>query len=104
TPAAPDGAGPGVMGPASDGATVSVRWVAPSEDAAAGLLASLESTQAQARRRTDLAADDAYELGPSAGTIALRVKRYIVVVDASRPPGAAARLARSVAQNLRALP
>lgn len=94
----------GVMRPAPDGATVSVRWVAPTPGAAADLLASLQSTQAQARRRTDLGADDAYELGPSAGTIALRVKRYIVVVDASRPPGAAAHLARSVAQNLRALP
>ncbi|WP_158587846.1 outer membrane protein assembly factor BamB family protein [Actinomadura logoneensis] len=99
----PSGAA-GVMPPASDGATVSVRWVAPDAAAAAGLLSSLETTQAQARRRTDLAADDAYELGPSAGTIALRVRRYIVVVDATRPPGAAAHLARAVAQNLRALP
>ncbi|MFC4910511.1 PQQ-binding-like beta-propeller repeat protein [Actinomadura gamaensis] len=94
----------GAMRPAPDGATVSVRWVAQNPDTAADLLASLQSTQAQARRRTDLTADDAYELGPSAGTIALRVKRYIVVVDAARPPGAAAHLARSVAQNLRALP
>lgn len=103
-PAAKPSAAAGVMRPAPDGATVSVRWVAQTPDAAADLLASLQSTQAQARRRTDLAADDAYELGPSAGTIALRVKRYIVVVDATRPPGAAAHLARSVAQNLRALP
>ncbi|WP_026415662.1 PQQ-binding-like beta-propeller repeat protein [Actinomadura oligospora] len=94
----------GVMRPAPDGATVSVRWVAPTPSAAADLLTSLESTQAQARRRTDLGADDAYELGPSAGTIALRVQRYIVVVDASRPPGAAAHLARSAAQNLHTLP
>ncbi|MFC5180143.1 outer membrane protein assembly factor BamB family protein [Actinomadura harenae] len=94
----------GLMRPAPDGATVSVRWVAPTPSAAEDLLTSLQSTQAQARRRTDLAADDAYELGPSAGTIALRVKRYIVVVDATRPPGAAAHLARSTAQNLRTLP
>ncbi|MEV5569124.1 PQQ-binding-like beta-propeller repeat protein [Spirillospora sp. NPDC052269] len=103
-PATPPPGVAGVMRPTPDGATVSVRWVAPTPSAAADLLRSLQSTQAQARRRTDLAADDAYELGPSAGTIALRVKRYIVVVDASRPPGAAARLARSVAQNLRTLP
>ncbi|MUN40349.1 outer membrane protein assembly factor BamB family protein [Actinomadura litoris] len=74
------------------GLTVSVRWVAPNEGTAGRLLDALRSTQAQARPRRDLG-DEAYELGPTAGTIALRVGRVIVVVDTDRPPGAAARIA-----------
>ncbi|MDL4776065.1 PQQ-binding-like beta-propeller repeat protein [Actinomadura xylanilytica] len=86
--------------PAARGVRVSIRWVAPAGASASGLLDALQATQAQARRRTDLGGDEAYEIGPTAGTIALRVDRYIVVVDAGRPTGAAARLARAVATHL----
>ncbi|TDD82006.1 hypothetical protein E1293_17485 [Actinomadura darangshiensis] len=82
------------------GLTVSVRWVAESDPEASRMLDALQATQAQARRRHDIGADEAYEIGPTAGMIALRVGRYVVVVEASRPPGAAARLARSVAYRL----
>uniref|UniRef100_UPI000A4B9504 hypothetical protein n=1 Tax=Actinomadura macra TaxID=46164 RepID=UPI000A4B9504 len=82
--------------PVVRGLTVSVRWVAPDEASAARLLDALQSTQAQARQRRDIGGDEAYEIGPTAGTIALRVGRLIVVVDANRPPGAAARIASAV--------
>ncbi|POM26939.1 Outer membrane protein assembly factor BamB [Actinomadura rubteroloni] len=82
---------------------VSVRWVAPDGGAASGLLDALQSVQAQARRRGDVGADEAYELGAMTGTVALRVDRTVVVVQASRPQGAAVRLARAVAARLRAL-
>ncbi|WP_433464479.1 PQQ-binding-like beta-propeller repeat protein [Spirillospora sp. CA-128828] len=83
------------------GLTVSVRWVAETDQAASRMLDALQATQAQARRRHDIGADEAYEIGPTAGMIALRVGRCVVVVEANRPPGAAARLARSVAFRLR---
>ncbi|WUI00603.1 PQQ-like beta-propeller repeat protein [Spirillospora sp. NBC_00431] len=94
----------GTPGPGDDAAvgsiSVSVRWVAKSDHAAARMLDALQATQAQARRRRDIHADEAYEIGPTAGMIALRVARYVVVVEAERPAGAAARLARSVAYRL----
>ncbi|MGI5165036.1 PQQ-binding-like beta-propeller repeat protein [Spirillospora sp. CA-253888] len=80
--------------------TVTVRWTAPTGAAASALLDALQATQTQARQRTDLGGDEAYELGPTAGTIALRVDRRIVVVNVS-PPAAAPRLARAVAAALR---
>lgn len=80
--------------------TVTVKWVAPTGQAAAELMETLRAVQAQARRRTDIGGDEAYELGPTAGTIAVRVGRSIVVVTAARPPGAASRLARSAAMTL----
>lgn len=82
------------------GFTVSVRWVGRTEHVASELLDALQATQAKARRRRDIGADEAYEIGPAAGMIALRVGRYVVVVEADRPPGVAARLARSVAYRL----
>ncbi|WP_433240450.1 PQQ-binding-like beta-propeller repeat protein [Actinomadura nitritigenes] len=82
------------------GLTVSVRWVAETPEAAERMLEALEAVQSQARERPDIPAGRAYELGPTAGMIALRVGRAVVVVDVDRPPGAAARLARSVAGRL----
>ncbi|XRQ05708.1 PQQ-binding-like beta-propeller repeat protein [Actinomadura welshii] len=82
------------------GFTVSVRWVGRTEHVASQLLDALQATQAKARKRRDIGADEAYEIGPAAGMIALRVGRYVVVVEADRPPGVAARLARSVAYRL----
>ncbi|MWA05489.1 PQQ-binding-like beta-propeller repeat protein [Actinomadura sp. LD22] len=84
------------------GLSVSVRWVAETPDAAEKMLDALQAIQSQARERPDIPAGRAYELGPTAGMIALRVDRAVVVVDVDRPPGAAARLARSVADRLRA--
>jgi hypothetical protein len=86
------------------GLTVTVKWVAPTAASASALLDTLQATQSQARRRTDIGGDEAYEIGPTAGTIALRVDRYIVMVDASQPPGAATRLARAIADRLPLLP
>ncbi|WP_131742575.1 outer membrane protein assembly factor BamB family protein [Actinomadura roseirufa] len=83
------------------GLTVSVRWVAGAPPVASRLLDALQSTQAQARPRPDIGGDDAYEIGSTAGTIALRVGRLIIVVDAGRPPGVARRIAQTVAQRLR---
>jgi hypothetical protein len=77
-----------------------VRWVGRTEHVASQLLDALQATQAKARKRRDIGADEAYEIGPAAGMIALRVGRYVVVVEADRPPGVAARLARSVAHRL----
>nr|BFE33474.1 hypothetical protein GCM10010200_057250 [Actinomadura rugatobispora] len=82
------------------GLTVTVKWVAPSAPTASALLQTLQATQSQTRRRTDIGGDEAYEIGPTAGTIALRVDRYIVMVDATQPPGAATRLARAIAGRL----
>ncbi|HEU5032197.1 MAG TPA: PQQ-binding-like beta-propeller repeat protein [Spirillospora sp.] len=83
------------------GLSVSVRWVAETPDAAEKMLDALQAIQSQARERPDIPAGRAYELGPTAGMIALRVDRAVVVVDVDRPPGAAARLARSVVDRLR---
>ncbi|MGP4021720.1 outer membrane protein assembly factor BamB family protein [Actinomadura sp. 3N407] len=82
------------------GFTVSVRWVARTDHEASRMLDALQATQAKARKRRDIGADEAYEIGPTAGMIALRVGRYVLVVEADRPPGVAARLARSVAYRL----
>ncbi|MFD0537822.1 hypothetical protein ACFQY7_32850 [Actinomadura luteofluorescens] len=82
---------------------MSVRWVADTDAAAARMLETLQAAQAQARRRRDIGGDEAYEIGPTAGMIALRVGRCVVMVEANRPPGAAARLARAVAYRLRHL-
>lgn len=82
------------------GLTVSVRWVGETDEAAARMLDALQAAQSQARKRRDIGGDEAYEIGPTAGMIALRVGRYVVVVEANRPPGAAARIARSVAYRL----
>lgn len=86
------------------GFSVTVKWVAHSDAAAGRLLEALCATQAQARRRTDLGADDACEIGPTAGTIVLRVDRRIIAVSATRPPAAAARLARAVTAAVRTEP
>ncbi|NDU75627.1 PQQ-binding-like beta-propeller repeat protein [Actinomadura sp. DSM 109109] len=98
-----DGPDRGGQEAAVTGLTVSVRWVADTDAAASRMLESLQAGQAQARRRHDIGADEAYEIGPTAGMIALRVGRCVVMVEANRPPGAAARLARSVAYRLRLL-
>ncbi|HEY8480856.1 MAG TPA: PQQ-binding-like beta-propeller repeat protein, partial [Spirillospora sp.] len=80
--------------------TVSVRWVGRTEVEASQMLNALQAAQAKARRRRDIGADEAYEIGPGAGMIVLRVGRCVVAVEADRPPGAAARVARSVAHRL----
>lgn len=80
---------------------VSVEWVADTPGAAAGLLAALRATQGRARDVPGIG-DEAYELGLPSGTIAVRVGRYILAVDAFQSPGMATRLARSAAAHLRA--
>ena len=80
---------------------VSVEWVADTPGAAAGLLAALRATQGRARDVPGIG-DEAYELGLPSGTIAVRVGRYILAVDAFQAPGMATRLARSAAAHLRA--
>ncbi|MFB4305977.1 PQQ-binding-like beta-propeller repeat protein [Actinomadura sp. GTD37] len=99
-PGTPSASPSGAADPALRGLTVSVRWVAETDEAAARMLDALQATQSQARRRRDIGGDEAYEIGPTAGMIALRVRRYVVVVEANHPPGAAARIARSVAYRL----
>ncbi|MBO2466233.1 outer membrane protein assembly factor BamB family protein [Actinomadura violacea] len=102
-PAKPGGKpGGAVPEQAFRGLTVSVRWVAETRAEAGRMLDALQEVQSQARERPDIGADRAYELGPTAGMIALLVDRAVVVVDVDQPPGAAARLARSVVERLRA--
>jgi outer membrane protein assembly factor BamB len=80
---------------------VTVEWVADSPGTAAGLLAALRASQGMARDVPGIG-DEAYELGFPSGTIAVRVDRYIVAVNAFQAPGKATRLARSAAAHLRA--
>jgi outer membrane protein assembly factor BamB len=80
---------------------VTVEWVAGTPAAAAGLLAALRATQGRARDIPGIG-DEAYELGVPSGTIAVRVGRYVLAVDAFQSPGMATRLARSAAAHLRA--
>ncbi len=80
---------------------VTVEWVADTPGTAAGLLAALRATQARTRDVPGIG-DEAYELGVPSGTIAVRVDRYIVAVNAFQAPGLATRLARSAAAHLRA--
>ncbi|OLT27147.1 hypothetical protein BJF79_42735 [Actinomadura sp. CNU-125] len=82
------------------GLTVSVRWVAETDEAASQMLDAFQSVQAQVRRRENLGGDEMYEIGATAGVIAVRVGRVIAVVEAGSPTGAAARLAKSVAVRL----
>ncbi|RSN68833.1 hypothetical protein, partial [Actinomadura sp. WAC 06369] len=82
------------------GLTVSVRWVAETDDAASQMLDAFQSVQSQVRRRENLGGDEMYEIGTTAGVIAVRVGRVIAVVEAGSPTGAAARLAKSVAARL----
>ncbi|MBW8484640.1 outer membrane protein assembly factor BamB family protein [Actinomadura parmotrematis] len=79
---------------------VAVRWVAPDGASAAQLMDALADVQSEARHRFDLGGDDVYELGPTAGTVAVRVDRTIVVVSASQLPGVAERLAAVLATRL----
>jgi outer membrane protein assembly factor BamB len=79
--------------------TVTVEWVAGSSASASALLAALRAAEPQARP-VDVG-DEAYELNPSSGTIAVRVGRYLVGVSAFQTPGLATRLARAVALILR---
>jgi hypothetical protein len=78
-----------------------VEWVADTPGAASGLLAALRASQGRARDVPGIG-DEAYELGLPSGTIAVRVGRYILAVDAFQSPGMATRLARSAAAHLRA--
>jgi hypothetical protein len=79
---------------------VTVEWVADSPGTASGLLAALRATQGRARDIPGIG-DEAYELGTPSGTVAIRVGRYIVAVNAFQSPGMATRLARSAAAHLR---
>ncbi|HEY7485445.1 MAG TPA: PQQ-binding-like beta-propeller repeat protein [Streptosporangiaceae bacterium] len=79
---------------------VTVEWVADTPGAASGLLAALRATQNRARDVPGIG-DEAYDLGLPSGTIAVRVGRYIVAVNAFQAPGMATRLARSAAAHLR---
>jgi outer membrane protein assembly factor BamB len=96
----PPGHGPG-QGQSAAAPRVTVEWVADTPGAAAGLLAALRATQGRARDVPGIG-DEAYELGLPSGTIAVRVGRYILAVDAFQSPGMATRLARSAAAHLRA--
>jgi hypothetical protein len=96
----PSGAEPG-EGQTAAAPRVTVEWVADTPDAAAGLLAALRAVQGRARDVPGIG-DEAYELGLPSGTIAVRVGRYILAVDAFQSPGMATRLARSAAAHLRA--
>jgi outer membrane protein assembly factor BamB len=96
----PPGRGPGREQSAA-APRVTVEWVADTPGAAAGLLAALRATQGRARDVPGIG-DEAYELGLPSGTIAVRVGRYILAVDAFQSPGMATRLARSAAAHLRA--
>ncbi|MBC6458186.1 PQQ-binding-like beta-propeller repeat protein [Actinomadura sp. HBU206391] len=78
--------------------TVTVEWVAGTPQAATELLAAWRATEPLARQLMD-GGDEAYEFGTS-GTIAVRVGRYIVAVNAYQTPGVANRLARAVAARL----
>jgi hypothetical protein len=80
---------------------VTVEWVADTPGAASGLLASLRATQGRGRDVPGIG-DEAYDLGLPSGTLAVRVGRYILAVDAFQSPGMATRLARSAAAHLRA--
>ncbi|GGV27214.1 hypothetical protein GCM10010182_57730 [Actinomadura cremea] len=82
------------------GLTVSVRWVAETDEGASQMLDAFQSVQAQVRRRENLGGDEMYEIGATAGVIAVRVGRVIAVVEAGSPTGAAARLAKAVAARL----
>ncbi|MBA9007967.1 outer membrane protein assembly factor BamB family protein [Thermomonospora cellulosilytica] len=99
----PEDAGESVL-PAAEAdpreVTVGVKWVATDAASASALLGALRDTQTQVRPRAGLG-DEAYELGPTSGTIALRVGRHIIGVYASRPTGTATQVARAVAANLR---
>jgi outer membrane protein assembly factor BamB len=79
---------------------VSVEWVADAPSSASGLLAALRATQGRVRDIPGIG-DEAYELGTPSGTVAVRVGRYIVAVNAFQSPGMATRLARSAATHLR---
>jgi outer membrane protein assembly factor BamB len=79
--------------------TVTVEWVADSAASASELLSALRATEPQARQ-ADIG-DEAYELNPSSGTIAIRVDRYLIGVSAFQNPGLATRLARAAALTLR---
>lgn len=78
--------------------TVTVEWVADDRASATELLAAWRATQPRVRQLLDIN-DEAYELGTS-GTIAVRVDRFIVAVNAYQSPGAATRLARAAATHL----
>ncbi|WP_378303473.1 outer membrane protein assembly factor BamB family protein [Actinomadura sediminis] len=90
----------GARATAVRGLTVSVRWVAETDEAASQMLDAFQSVQSQVRRRENLGGDEMYEIGATAGVIAVRVGRVIAVVEAGSPTGAAARLAKSVAARL----
>ncbi|MCW2898062.1 MAG: hypothetical protein JWO67_327 [Streptosporangiaceae bacterium] len=78
--------------------TVTVEWVSSSPQAATELLAAWRATEPLARQLLDIN-DEAYEIGTS-GTIAVRVDRYILAVNAYQAPGVANRLARAAAARL----
>ncbi|RAY14213.1 hypothetical protein DPM19_14615 [Actinomadura craniellae] len=84
--------------------TVTVKWVSADAGSAAALLSALRATQPRARARDDIGGDEAYELGSTAGMIAVRVGRHVVAVNASGSPSAAAPVARVVAAGLRQPP
>jgi outer membrane protein assembly factor BamB len=82
--------------------TVTVEWVAASRQAATELFAAWRATEPLARQRPDIS-DEAYELGTS-GTIAIRMDRYILAVNAYQTPGVATRLARAAVARLPGAP
>lgn len=78
--------------------TVTVEWVADSRESATELFSAWRATEPLSRQLLELG-DEAYELGTS-GTIAVRVDRYILAVNAYQTPGVATRLARAAALRL----
>jgi putative pyrroloquinoline-quinone binding quinoprotein len=78
--------------------TVTVEWVADDAATARELLTAWRATLPRVRPLLGIH-EEAYELGTS-GTIAVRVDRYIVAVNAYQSPGVATRLARAAAARL----
>ncbi|MCW2938371.1 MAG: outer membrane protein assembly factor BamB [Actinomycetia bacterium] len=79
--------------------TVTVEWVARDPRAASRLMAAWRATETEARPAE--LGDEAYELDPSASTVAVRAGRYIIAVSAYQTPGMATRLARAATLTIR---
>jgi hypothetical protein len=78
--------------------TVTVAWVAGTDQGAARLVAAVRDTRAEIRPVD--AGDEAFQLDPQAGTVTARVGRYVISVTA-RQPGEATRLAQAAVARLR---
>jgi outer membrane protein assembly factor BamB len=84
----------------SDGALVSVGWVAQNGRQASNLLGDVLASYPEADP-LPLVGDEAYDLGAPGGPVIVRVGRVIAMVRADQDPGAATQLARAAANRLR---